>query len=182
MRRIAGKSCNTVTQKSDDETSFADLVPGVRKLDHDRVLSYRDRTKNKLEAVSQPREPMPDYSYIGHRQLIRLQDSNYSSGITKKLQRKIRQGKIPIDDQLDLHGYTQTQAMTELNRFLNHALSSSFKMLIVIHGKGQGSAGKAVLKPMVQHWLAQQESVLAWCPAQANHGGSGASYMYLRVK
>ena len=167
-------------QKSDKKTSFAELVPGVRKLDHDRINTYQDRARKAPKAATQSQGLMPDFSGIGHQALTQLQDSHYNSGIAKKLQRKIRQGKIPIDDQLDLHGYNQTLAITELNSFLDYALSSGFKMLIIIHGKGQGSAGGAVLKPLVQHWLAQQVSVLAWCPAQANHGGSGASYVYLK--
>ncbi|MCP4232040.1 MAG: Smr/MutS family protein, partial [Aestuariibacter sp.] len=38
----------------------------------------------------------------------------------------------------------------------------------------------AVLRPLVHHWLSQQNFVLAWCPAQPRDGGSGASYVYLR--
>ena len=54
-------------------------------------------------------------------------------------------------------------------------------MLLVIHGKGYRSETEAVLKPLVHRWLAEQPSVLAWCPAQARDGGAGASYVYLRV-
>ncbi|MCH7881811.1 MAG: Smr/MutS family protein [Proteobacteria bacterium] len=167
-------------QKSDGKTSFADLVPGVKKLDHDRINTYRDRVKNSARSTPGSPESRPDFSNIGFRQLNRLQDSHYDSSITKKQQRKIRQGTLAVDDQLDLHGCTQEQAIIELNHFLDHALSLGFKLLIIIHGKGQRSAGDAVLKPLVQHWLAHQPSVRAWCPAQANHGGSGASYVYLR--
>lgn len=167
-------------QKSDSKDSFADLMPGVKKLDHDRINTYRDRVKKSARSTPQNRESRPDFSNIGFQQLNHLQDSHYNSGITKKQQRKIRQGTLAVDDRLDLHGYTQEQAIIELSHFLDHALSSGFKLLIIVHGKGQRSAGDAVLKPLVQYWLAHQPSVLAWCPAQAKHGGSGASYVYLR--
>lgn len=169
-----------VKQKSDSKDSFADLVPGVKKLDHDRINTYQNRVKKSARPTPRTSESRPDFSNIGFQQLNHLQDSHYNSGITKKQQRKIRQGTLAIDDQLDLHGYTQEQAIIQLNHFLDQALSSSFKLLIIVHGKGQRSAGDAVLKPLVQHWLAHQSSVLAWCPAQANHGGNGASYVYLR--
>ena len=169
-------------QKSDSKCGFADLVSGVKRLDHDRINTYQDRVKKTLQTTHQKQESKPDFSRIEFRQLSQLQDSYFNSGVTKKQQRKIRKGAITVDDSLDLHGYTQAQAIIELSSFLDHALSSGFKLLIIVHGKGQRSAGKAVLKPLVQHWLAQQESILAWCPAQANHGGSGASYVYLRSR
>ncbi len=166
--------------KPEGKTSFADHVPGVKKLDHDRINTYQDRVKKSPAPT--PRTPLarPDFSNIEFQQLTQLQDSHFNPGITKKRQRRIRQGNLPIDDQLDLHGYTQEQAVTELNHFLDHALSSGFKLLVIIHGKGKRSKGDAVLKPLVQDWFAHQPSVLAWCPAQANHGGNGASYVYLR--
>jgi len=169
-----------VSQKSNDKDNFADLVPGVKRLDHDRINTYRDRVKKPPISSPRPPESRPDFSSIGFQQLNQLQDSNFNPGITKKQQRKIRQGTLAIDSRLDLHGYTQERASKELNLFLDHALSLGSKMLIIIHGKGQRSTGEAVLKPLVQHWLAQQPSVLAWCPAQPRHGGSGASYVYLR--
>lgn len=166
--------------KSDNKDRFTDLVPGVKRLDIDRIYTYQNRVKKTLKSTHRAGEFETDFSSIGYQQLNHVQDSFYNSGITKKQQRKLRQGTLPIEDRLDLHGYTQQQARIALNSFLDHALSSGFKLLIIIHGKGQRSSGRAVLKLLVQSWLAQQESVLAWCPAQANHGGSGASYVYLR--
>lgn len=180
MHSTSVRNGGLVKQKSDSNSSFSRLVPGVKKLDHDRINTYQDRVKKSARATPRTPEPGLDFSRIGFQQLNHLQDSHYNPGITKKQQRKIRQGVLPINDQLDLHGYTQEQAIIELNNFLDHALSSGFKLLIIIHGKGHRSAGEAVLKPLVQHWLAHQSSVLAWCPAQATHGGSGASYVYLR--
>jgi DNA-nicking Smr family endonuclease len=101
-------------------------------------------------------------------------------GLQRKLQRKIRQGQLAIEDSLDLHGYNQKQATATLVQFLQQALASRFRMLVIIHGKGSRSGNDAVLKPLVRHWLAQQSAVLAWCPAQPKHGGDGASYVYLR--
>jgi DNA-nicking Smr family endonuclease len=85
-----------------------------------------------------------------------------------------------VNDHLDLHGYNQQQATTALIEFIDQALSSDFKFLIVVHGKGHRSDKDAVLKPLVQNWLSQQSMILAWCPAQPKDGGSGASYVYLK--
>jgi DNA-nicking Smr family endonuclease len=171
-----------VNDKSRDPPSFADLMPGVKKIEDDRINVYHDRKKSAAlpKTRSQTADLNPDFASIDYRQQSEISESRFDAGIQKKLQRKIRQGQLAIEDRLDLHGYYQNQAIAALNEFLQQALTAELKMLIVIHGKGNRSGSDAVLKPLVRHWLAQQSSVLAWCPAQPKHGGDGASYVYLR--
>jgi DNA-nicking Smr family endonuclease len=170
-----------VTNKSNDPPRFADMVEGVKKIENDRVNVYRDRTKPVALSKNRSRvaDSTPDFASIDYQQRSGIRETRFNPGIQKKLQRKIRQGQLVIEDRLDLHGYTQNQAMTALAEFLDHAVTSEFKMLIIIHGRGSRSDSEAVLKPMVRHWLATQSSVLAWCPAQPKHGGDGACYVYL---
>jgi DNA-nicking Smr family endonuclease len=54
------------------------------------------------------------------------------------------------------------------------------RQILVIHGKGYNSEQEAILRPLVQRWLEEQQFVLAWCPAQPRDGGNGATYVYLR--
>ena len=98
----------------------------------------------------------------------------------KKLKQRIRMGQLPIDAILDLHGYRQQQALEALRSFVQEALRIDARLLLIIHGKGFRSESQAVLRPLVQHWLAEQSMVLAYCPAQPADGGSGASYVYLK--
>ena len=167
---------------SDNESDFAALMPGVKRLDNDRINVYQQRVQKTAPAKSRVVEnnALPDFSSLSFAQQSQVNDSHFDHGINRKLQRKIRQGLLDIDDRLDLHGYTQIKAATELSGFIQYATSNSFKLVIIIHGKGNRSSESAVLKPLVHHWLSQQVSVLAWSPAQAKHGGSGASYVYLR--
>jgi len=171
-----------VTNKSNDPPSFADMVEGVTKIENDRVNLYRDRTKPVAAVKIQPRfaDSTTDFASIDYQQRSGIRDTQFNPGIQKKLQRKIRQGQLAIEDRLDLHGCTQKQAITALDEFLGHALRSEFRMLIIIHGRGSRSDSEAVLKPLVRDWLATQSSVLAWCPAQPKHGGDGACYVYLK--
>jgi DNA-nicking Smr family endonuclease len=172
----------------DDETSkqrsFAELMTGVKKISDDRINIYRDRAKKTVlpKAKIQTAKTELDYSNINFELISNIKDSHFDSGIQKKLQRKIRQGQLPIEDQIDLHGFNQKQATAALTAFLHHAVSVNFKLIVIIHGKGDRSGSEAVLKPLARHWLAQQSAVLAWCPAQTKHGGGGASYVYLRVQ
>lgn len=70
--------------------------------------------------------------------------------------------------------------MEALELFLNDALQHRYRMVLIIHGQGYRSQSDAVLKPLVQRWLATQSQVLAWCPALPRDGAAGASYVYLR--
>ena len=173
-----------VDDESKDEPSFSELMTGVKKIVDDRVNIYRDRTKNNAlpRRKAQVPESGLDFSNITFLQQSNISDTRFDSGIQKKLERKIRQGQLPIDDRIDLHGCTQKLATAALDEFLRRAITAGFKMLVIVHGKGNRSGGEAVLKLLVRHWLAQQSSVLGWCPAQPKHGGGGASYVYLRVR
>lgn len=172
----------------DDETSeqpsFAELMTGVKKISDDRINIYRHREKKTGQPVAATRSAKTDFDYsnISYEQISNIKDAYFDSGIQKKLQRKIRKGQLPIDDQIDLHGLNQKQAIAALDAFVHNAVSAQFRLLVLIHGKGDRSGGEAVLKPLARHWLGQKSAVLAWCPAQAKHGGAGASYVYLRVQ
>ena len=167
---------------SKNKSDFASLMPGVKPLKNDRINVYQQRRSKPVSVKSiQPNTRLDSsFSQSDFDQQSRIVDSHFDHGINRKLQRKIRQGLLGLDDRLDLHGYTQKKAVAELSRFIQYALSSNFKLVLVIHGKGNRSNENAVLKPLVHHWLAQQQPVRAWCPAQARHGGSGASDVYLR--
>ena len=173
-----------IDDESSEQKTFAELITGVKKISDDRINIYRDRAKNAAlpQRQSQVPEKSLDYSSISFELMSNIKDACFNSGIQKNLQRKIRQGLLPIEDRIDLHGYNQKEASAALEAFLHHAISTQFKFLLIIHGKGDRLAGEAVLKPLTRHWLAQQSAVLAWCPAQSKHGGTGASYVYLRVQ
>ena len=156
------------------------MFSSVKRLHNDRVNTYSQRPEKIIPPRSKSDTIRPDYAALSFDQQKEIEESYFNSGIQHKLQRKIRQGILVVDDILDLHGCTQKIALTELTQFFQHAKSARFKSLIIIHGKGNRSSQNAVLKPLVHHWLSQQDSVLAWCPAQPKDGGSGASYVYLR--
>jgi len=170
-------------EKSDNDPSFAEMMEGVKKISDDRVNVYRDRAKKNPSPRRNTQIPESnlDFANIDYSQQADIKNALFDHGVQKKLERKIRQGQFPIEDQIDLHGYTQQEAISALGEFLQRAISAKFKLLVIIHGKGSRSASNAVLRPLAQHWLAQQASVLGWCPAQPRHGGTGASYVYLRV-
>ena len=165
-----------------EDTNFTKLMTGVKRISDDRINIYRDRAKKTALPGSNTgaSESNQDFVNIGYDQQTKISDSQFDNGIQKKLERKIRRGQLAIEDQLDLHGYTQKQAIAALEEFLHRTVTAELKLLVIIHGKGNRSGSESVLRPLVRYWLSRQSSVLGWCPAQPKHGGNGASYVYLR--
>jgi DNA-nicking Smr family endonuclease len=162
------------------EPRFAEIFGTVKRLKNDRVNLYSQREKKPVPVTRQ--ESGEDQAIPFQAQVsTSVEISYFSTGLQKKLQRKIRQGLIRPETSLDLHGYKQQQAIDTLESFLDSAIRSGYRMVIIIHGQGFRSQTGAVLKPLVHRWLANQPAVLAWCPAQPRDGAAGASYVYLRV-
>ncbi len=103
------------------------------------------------------------------------------SGVQQKTLRKLRRGQFAIRSELDLHGMTVNVAKKELNDFLNYCQSTNRCCVRIIHGKGYGSVNKIpVLKNKLNKWLQRYDSILAFCSAPSNDGGTGAVYALLK--
>lgn len=102
-------------------------------------------------------------------------------GIQVATLRKLRRGKFPIEDTLDLHGLTADKADKQLRLFLQEAQAAGIQAVRIIHGKGHGSPGRQpLLKTMVNQQLSSTVAVLAFCSARQEHGGIGAVDVLLR--
>ena len=103
------------------------------------------------------------------------------AGIQQKVQKKLRRGELPIEEELDLHGYTVNEAKTAIQDFLYECKRQHIRYIRIIHGKGYRSDQKIpVLKTHVAYWLPQHNDVLAFSSAQARDGGTGALYVILK--
>lgn len=102
------------------------------------------------------------------------------SGLQHAVLKKLRQGKNPIEHDLDLHGLTVEQARKALIDFLDECKSAGIRHAIIVHGKGFRSKDKPVIKPMVNRWLRATDRVLAFHSALPKDGGSGAVYVLLK--
>jgi DNA-nicking Smr family endonuclease len=164
---------------ADDDSEMERLIPGVKRLQNDRINVYRQRERGKPTPRTRSREVVETSDFPAESGPV--QSSYFNSGLQVKLQRKIRQGAIRPEATIDLHGYRQNEAIAELRDFLSEALHRQYRMILIIHGQGYRSQSDAVLKPLVHRWLSNRSQVLAWCPAQARDGAAGASYVYLRA-
>ncbi|MGB6355269.1 MAG: Smr/MutS family protein [Steroidobacteraceae bacterium] len=104
------------------------------------------------------------------------------AGVRTQVMRRLRRGLYPIDDELDLHGLTQSAARNHLADFIARSRDSGLRCIRIIHGKGYRSgAGGPVLKTAVNLWLRRHSDVMAFVSARAIDGGAGAVYVLLRA-
>jgi DNA-nicking Smr family endonuclease len=96
---------------------------------------------------------------------------------------RLREGRIPLEGTLDLHGLTQDEATAALDNFLWQAWREGRRSLLIITGKGTARDGGGVLRSAVPRWLdesSHRERLMGVGPANSEHGGDGALYVLLR--
>ena len=102
-------------------------------------------------------------------------------GLQRREIRRLRRGHHPVEDRLDLHGLIASEAQRAVLEFIDHSRARGLRCVCIIHGKGRSSVrGRPVLKAVVDRWLRRCDSVLAFCPAPDNAGGTGAVHVLLR--
>jgi DNA-nicking Smr family endonuclease len=105
------------------------------------------------------------------------------AGIDRANAERLKRGLHKIEARLDLHGMTQAEAHGALFAFIAGSRAVGRRCVLVITGRGLGQSGPGVLKSSVPRWLEEPElrrHILAIAPAQAQHGGPGATYLLLR--
>lgn len=172
-------------EESEDWLLFRQAVKDVTPLHCDRV---------PLELP--PPSPFPKQRFLDERQVLHdLLSEKFDpaemetgdellflrEGIQRSVLRKLRRGQFSISAELDLHGLIVSQAREAVVDFLHYCRDRSLRCVRIVHGKGYGSWQKQpILKGKLNHWLRQRDEVLAFCPARAVDGGTGAVYVLLK--
>lgn len=110
-----------------------------------------------------------------------LEGTGYN--IDPKITNRLHRGDFSIQDHIDLHGLNRQDAKDAFDAFLNEALRTGKRMVLIIHGRGLSSPCKPVLKSKVSEWLSSgiwRKWILAFSSARAIDGGAGATYVLLR--
>ncbi len=89
--------------------------------------------------------------------------------------------RMAPQETLDLHGYTQEEALAELAAFLKRSRSRGLKKVLIIHGKGNHSeSGDSVLRREVRRFIAESPLCGEHGVPQPAMGGEGAVWVILR--
>lgn len=102
-----------------------------------------------------------------------------ANGIDRRELRKMRRGQYVPARRLDLHGLTSRDALREVRQFID-LHRRAFRCVAIVHGRGNNSPGRAVLKVDTRAFLRTHPAVLAYTDAPRDDGGSGAVYVLLR--
>jgi len=172
-----------------DEQSFLDAMEGVRRHNHDKadiVPAAKQEKLNTLyrrQAATLEEEKVIDGLSDEAVELVESSEELLfaNPGVQLRVLKRLKQGHIPWEQGLDLHGYSVEQARDQLSRFILDARRHKCQCVIVIHGKAHSSGSEqALLKSYVNEWLKRLTGVLAFCSAQAKDGGAGALYVLLK--
>lgn len=119
-------------------------------------------------------------------------------GMDRRTQLRLKRGQLPIEARLDLHGLGREKARAVLAAFLARQEALDRRCVLVITGKGRAPWGRdaedrpdpfaeradsGVIRRSLPQWLGDSvnaQRVLAFAPAQPQHGGHGAWYVLLR--
>lgn len=106
--------------------------------------------------------------------------SHRKHGVQIRLLQKLKRGRFPPADTLDLHHLTVARGLPVLHRFLDEARTNGMQCVRVIHGKGLRSSNGPRLKLAVQQALREHAAVLAFTMCKPADGGSGAVDVLLK--
>jgi DNA-nicking Smr family endonuclease len=107
-------------------------------------------------------------------------------GIPEKVTQALKNGELPIEDRVDLHGHTLETARGAVHKFISTSSALGLKMVLIIHGRGLRSPdGVPVLKANLEDLLVKssiRKYILAFSSARPCDGGTGACYVLLRTR
>jgi len=130
-------------------------------------------------AAPRPAAPAPPVAPQGDG------SSGRAADVSARELRALRAGERRAEARLDLHGMTRDEALAAVERFIQQCRAGGLRAVMVIHGRGLNSDGSGpVLRPALAAWLggaaATRAGVMAFAPAPARWGGSGATLILLR--
>ncbi|MFK0569915.1 Smr/MutS family protein [Endozoicomonas sp.] len=182
----------------DDEKSFREAMNDVRP------LSGKKSSKTHLGESRRPGADIPDSTLRARRRAAELDKPSAGAalseawiepvdpeqpiafsrpGIQHTRLRQLRQGVLPIQFQLDLHGYKIDEARELINEFIQASRYRGLSCVRIIHGKSHRCKERqSTLKSHTNHWLKQMPDVLAFCSAPQSEGGTGSVLVLLKRK
>ncbi len=170
------------------DTAMADVIPLAGRKQAVRCWPGR---KNVPEGCTEH----PDAEAL--RQLKRLVETGHGfvlahtaeyvegacTWFAPEMFRRLHGGHFSIQGHVDLHGMDVESARACFDRFMQRAIQSGKRAVLVVHGRGRRSPDLPVLKRNLFTWLTRapwKRWVIAFTSARSCDGGTGATYVLLR--
>ena len=168
--------------------SITPLPPHKSKSTSKATSKPQSKSELAIAVVAPPEAKAPPRA-IARREPTPPAKSPALAPFDRRFKQRLARGRDSIDDRIDLHGMTQTEAHHALARFLRRAQSDGARTVLVVTGKGAGrnardaSTERGVLRRQVPLWLALPEFrplIVGFEEAHVSHGGQGALYVRVR--
>lgn len=177
-----------MTAKDDDnlpdEELFRKAMQGVTPLKAKNRISQNSSVTRPARLQVKPADISEKPALSDHcpEEILPEQTLSFmKSGVQPRYFRQLKQGRIFVEAELDLHGYTVDTARDLFLKFIQNALDKHYRCIRIIHGKGyRGQSQTPILKSKVFTWLCQLPDILAFSSCQPKDGGTGAVYVLLR--
>ncbi len=179
----------------DDRACFLEAMSDVTPLPGTQGKIMRLPGPNTTPAHPAPDDMQEAMTYLqdlvkGSRELDITFSDEYVEGSVKGLSRKLmnglKNGQFPVQDYIDLHGFTKQEAESKVRDFLIHSYRLGLRCVLIVHGRGLNSPDSfPVLKERLPVWLGRgfvRKIVLAFATAKPYDGGTGAMYVLLRKR
>jgi DNA-nicking Smr family endonuclease len=172
-----------------DEEIFLEAMTDVRENKEFRKIPYQSPPAVKIPAPQQEDDVKVLKEVVLGKKRIRLSDTGEyiewtRPGTRKDLARRLHKGDFSVQDCIDLHGLTLTEAEEDLIEFFREALLRQYSCIKVVHGRGLKSPHGPVLKEAFKKLLRGpfRKWVLAYATAKDCDGGLGATYVLLKLR
>jgi DNA-nicking Smr family endonuclease len=172
------------SDEDDDAALFRAAIGPVKQLPSTATPPQKPRPRPAARMAERDEADARSEFQRGLDEIARLEAGDVLShrrdGLPARLFQRLKKGQFSIQDELDLHGATATQAETLLRQFLLEAHAHDYGCVRIIHGKGQRDGRELpVLKNLVDRLLRQRADVLAFHSAPPAQGGTGAVLVLL---
>jgi len=138
-----------------------------------KKVEKKKETKKDLSMESLLTNYAPDSDVVGSKE----EDIPYVPNVSRE---KMRRKKADLV--LDLHGQNAEDAKIELNNFIQKSYRTGANKILIIHGKGNHTNGRAVLKPLVKSILEMSPYIGDIGTPERRDGGSGATWAVVRQR
>jgi DNA-nicking Smr family endonuclease len=172
-----------------DEEIFIEAMTDVRENKEFRKIPYESPPTIKIPAPQSEDDVEVLKEVVLGKKKIRLSDTGEyiewtRPGTRKDLARRLHKGDFSVQDCIDLHGLTLTEAEEALIEFFKESLSRQYSCIKVVHGRGLKSPHGPVLKEAFKKLLRGpfRKWVLAYATAKDCDGGLGATYVLLKLR
>lgn len=175
-----------------EEKLFNVAMEGVKPIPKDKTIRRNvqielpETTRNREDAEAL--EKLADLVRYGTG--FQVSDTpEYIEGtgynVPPSIAKRLHRGDFSIQAHVDLHGLGVDDAQETFEKFLNWAVTTGKRGVLIVHGRGLSSPAEPILKNKVKEWLtrgAWRKWVVAYSSARKCDGGAGATYVLLRQR